>query len=130
MTIGIMAAGFCVCHLTVPIAAHHSWTADYDLTKPFTLKGVVAKIEWTNPHALLHIDSTDAKGTVTRWTFQIASILQLEQGGWSRDTVKVGDRVTVDGFQGRRGRVEMTNSVANLVVLANGRRFRFNPPRD
>lgn len=67
--LGIVLAGFGLCCVAVPVAGHHSWVVDYDLRKPFTVKGVVTKIEWTNPHSHLYVDSTDEKRTVTRWTF-------------------------------------------------------------
>jgi hypothetical protein len=98
---GILAIVFGILGLTVPIAAHHSWTAEYDSQRPVTVKGVVAKVEWTNPHTHFYVDSTDSSGKVTHWNFEMASTPALERGGWSRKTLPIGTQVTVEGFSGR-----------------------------
>jgi hypothetical protein len=98
---GILAIVFGILGLTVPIAAHHSWTAEYDSQRPVTVKGVVAKVEWTNPHTHFYVDSTDSSGKVTHWNFEMASTPALERGGWSRKTLPIGTQVTVEGFAGR-----------------------------
>src|SRR4029078_613684 len=85
----------------VPVAAHHSWTAEYDAKKPVAVKGTVSKVEWTNPHTHFYVDVTDASGTVTTWNFKMASTPALERGGWSRKTLPVGTQVVVEGFAGR-----------------------------
>ena len=98
--------------------AHHSWTSDYDGAKPVTVKGVVTKVEWTNPHTHIYVDVADAKGTVTSWNFEMASTLALERGGWSRKTLNPGDRVSVEGFGGR---AEITRAIVTSITLDNGR---------
>ena len=115
---GILAVLFGVLGLTVPIAAHHSWTAEYDSKKPVTVKGVVTKVEWTNPHTHFYIDSTDEKGTVTTWNFEMASTLALERGGWSRKALPVGTQVTIAGFGGR---TVMTRAIASSITSADGK---------
>ena len=97
-TLGIITALLC---LAAPVAAHHGWQFDYDDKKPVTVKGVVTKIEWTNPHIHFYVDSKDAKGLVTSWNFEMASTLALERSGWSRKTLPIGTQVTVSGFGGR-----------------------------
>jgi hypothetical protein len=89
-----LVASFALC-LAAPLAAHHSWTADYDGGKPVTVKGVVTKVEWTNPHTHFYVDATDERETVTTWNFEMASTLSLERGGWTRKTLPVGSEVTV-----------------------------------
>jgi hypothetical protein len=116
--LGVLAAGLGLFCLAVPITAHHSWTADYDASKPVMAKGVVTKVEWTNPHTHFYIDSTDEKGTVTSWNFEMASTIALERSGWSRKTLQVGDQVTIGGFGGRA----VTNrAIANSITTADGR---------
>jgi Family of unknown function (DUF6152) len=118
--LGILAAGFAVVVLAVPVSAHHSWTAEYDSKKPVTVKGVVSKVEWTNPHTHFYVDATDASGKVTTWNFEMASTPALERGGWSRKTLPVGTAVVVEGFAGR--------SVAERAIVtsfkgADGKEF-------
>jgi DNA/RNA endonuclease YhcR with UshA esterase domain len=99
-------------------AAHHSWTSDYDGAKPVTVKGVVTKVEWTNPHTHIYVDSADANGSVTTWNFEMASTLALERGGWSRKTLNPGDRVSVEGFGGRS---TVTRAIVTSITTADGR---------
>ena len=99
--LGVLAVGVALSCLAAPVAAHHSWTAEYDSSKAISIKGVVTKVEWTNPHTHFYIDSTDASGKVTNWNFEMASTLALERSGWSRKTLPIGTQVTVSGFGGR-----------------------------
>jgi len=101
MKFGVLAAGLALSCLTVPVFAHHSWTAEYDSKKPVTVNGVVTKVEWTNPHTHFYVDSTDESGKVTNWNFEMASTPALERSGWSRKTLPIGTKVTVTGFGGR-----------------------------
>lgn len=100
------------------VAAHHSWTADYDANKPVTVKGVVSKVEWTNPHTHFYLDVKDANGSVTTWNFEMASTLALQRSGWSRRTLQVGDEITISGFGGR---AVITRAVASSIVTADGK---------
>jgi DNA/RNA endonuclease YhcR with UshA esterase domain len=102
----------------VPVAAHHSWTADYDASKPVTVKGVVTKVEWTNPHTHFYIDSKGDNGEVTSWNFEMASTLALERSGWSRKTLQVGDQVTITGFGGR---AVTQRAIAQTITTADGK---------
>lgn len=115
--LGILVVGLALFCLAAPIAAHHSWTSDYDGNKPVTVKGVVTKLEWTNPHTHFYVDSTDEHGTVTSWNFEMASTLSLERAGWSRRTLPVGAEVTVEGFGGR----SVTHrAIASAITMADG----------
>jgi DNA/RNA endonuclease YhcR with UshA esterase domain len=117
-TIKVLAIGFGLVATAAPIAAHHSWTAEYDAQKPVTVKGVVTKVEWTNPHTHYYLDVKDESGTVTSWNFEMASVLALERAGWTRKTLKVGDEVTIAGFGGK---AVMTRAVASSITSADGR---------
>jgi hypothetical protein len=101
-------------------SAHHAFAAEYDANKLITVSGIVAKFEWTNPHALLYVDQTDAEGKRGSWTFEMGSPGGLERRGWKRTDLKNGDQITVDGYAAKDGR-----NVANVrtVTLADGRKL-------
>ena len=120
MKLGVLVLGLAIAALAVPVSAHHSWTAEYDAKKPITVKGVVSKVEWTNPHTHFYVDTTDANGKAITWNFEMASTPALERGGWSRKTLPVGTQVVVEGFAGR--------SVAERAIVtsfkgADGKEF-------
>ncbi|NOT26409.1 MAG: hypothetical protein HOP16_09950 [Acidobacteria bacterium] len=124
-TFGISVAVVGLLSLTAPLAAHHSWTADYDGGKPVTVKGVVTKVEWTNPHTHFYVEAKDEKGTVTMWNFEMASTLSLERGGWTRKTLPVGTAVTVGGFGGR---AVLTRAIAGSITTADGKALFVSKP--
>ena len=82
--------------LAAPSFAHHSFAAEFDGTKRVTLTGVVTKVEWTNPHVWIYFNVKDEKtGEVTNWGAEFGPPHGLQRGGWRRDTVKLGEKVTV-----------------------------------
>lgn len=109
--------------MLVPLAsvlAHHSFQAEYDATKPVTLSGVLTKVEWTNPHARFYLDVKDQDGRVTNWNLELASPNALRRLGWTRETLKVGEVVTVQGSLAKDGS-KMANTRA--ITLADGRKL-------
>lgn len=100
-----------------PVAAHHSFAAEFDASKPFKLTGVVAKVEWQNPHTIFYLDITDEQTKkVTNWSFEMGSPNGLMRNGWTRNTLKIGDLVTVEGSLARDG---SPYGNAQAVVLAS-----------
>ena len=117
--LAVVVAGIGLVVASAPGIAHHSFAAEYDASKPITLKGAVTKIEWTNPHARFYIDVKDDKGTVTNWNLELASPNVLTRQGWTRKSLEVGDQITVEGSLAKDGS-KMAN--ARIVTLANGKR--------
>jgi hypothetical protein len=116
---GVLAAAVALVAAAVPLLAHHSFAAEYDATKPVTLKGTVTKVEWTNPHARFYIDVKDDSGTVVNWNLELASPNVLVRNGWSRKSLGIGDVITVQGSLAKDGS-KMAN--ARVVTLADGKR--------
>jgi hypothetical protein len=106
---------------TGSVLAHHSFAAEFDAGKPLTLKGIVTKIEWQNPHTYFYLDVAATDGKVINWGMEMGSPNGLMRQGWTRNTLKVGDAVTVEGSAAKDG----TNvGNARVVVLdATGQRL-------
>jgi len=86
---------------TLPVSAHHSFAAQYDASKLIAFRGVVTRMVWINPHALLYLDVTDDSGKVTPWEFELGSPNGLRSAGWTPNTLKKGDSVTVRAFRAK-----------------------------
>ena len=98
-------------------SAHHSFSGEFDANKPVTLKGVVTKVEWMNPHVWFYIDVKDESGAVQHWQCESGPPNMLMRAGWRKDSLKAGDEITVNGFRSKDG----TNTAsARDVVLPNG----------
>src|SRR5262252_3809149 len=111
--LGVIVFGIC----SKTLLAHHSFAAQYDRNKPKTLTGPVTKIDWINPHARFFIDVKDDSGKVSNWEVELAAPAMLLRRGWTRNSLKVGEPVTVNGSSAKDG----SNLVnATTVTLANG----------
>lgn len=121
----VLAAAFGVFCLASPVSAHHSFAAEYDNNKQVTVKGVVQKVAWVNPHAYVYIDVMDDNGKVTTWAFESLSPNALARQGWSRNSLKVGETVTVNGYLAKDGKPLADGSVhanSRLITTADGRK--------
>ncbi len=87
----------------LPMAAHHSFSAEFDATKKITLEGKVVQMEWVNPHSWLDIDVTKADGTVERWRIEGGSPSVLLRLGWNRNSLPAGTKIKVVGYQAKDG---------------------------
>jgi len=123
-TVYAAAAGWLM--IATSLAGHHSFAAEYDASKPVTVKGTVARIDWANPHIHFYLDVKDDAGAVTQIKFEGYPPNMLVRQGWKRDaTLKVGDAITVSGW---RGRLEPNIAAAREVTFADGRKLNAGPP--
>jgi Family of unknown function (DUF6152) len=121
--IGLLAGALLA---AAPLLAHHSFAAEYDNKKPVTLKGIVTKIDWMNPHVYFYLDVTSEKGDITNWAFEMGPPNGLQRSGWTRNTMKIGDEVTVEGTLAKDGSnqanarsVTMTNTGKKLGAASS-----------
>ncbi len=105
----------------VPLMAHHSFSAEYDSSKPVKVKGVVTKVDWMNPHVYFFMDVTDESGT-SNWGFEMGPPNGLQKSGWNKNTIKIGDEVTVDGTLAKDGSKQA--NVRTVTLTNTGQRLR------
>lgn len=99
------------------IAAHHGRGATFDMNKQVTLKGVVSRVDWRNPHVVIHMDVKDAAGGVVTWAFENAGVSQMAQAGYNRNTLKLGQEITAVVNPAAKG---TPTGIVVKVILADG----------
>jgi hypothetical protein len=109
-------------------SSHHAFAAEFDINRPVKLSGTVTKIEWTNPHAWLFIDSKQDNGSLQSWAIELVGINDLLRLGWGRDKVKPGDVINVDGFGARNG--TNTANAASVTLASTGELLWASVPRE
>jgi hypothetical protein len=103
--------------LAAPLWAHHSFSAEYDAKQPFNLRGAVTKVEWMNPHVYFYIDVRDEQsGKITNWALEMGAPAVIQRNGWTRNSMKIGDIVIVEGSRAKSGK---PHGNARSVVLAS-----------
>jgi hypothetical protein len=119
--LAVFAASAAVLLAAVPMIAHHSFAAEFDATKPFKLTGTVTKIEWMNPHAYFYIDVADEGGKVVNWALEMGSPNGLMRQGWTRNSMKIGDQVTVEGSRAKDG--SFVGNARAVTMASTGQRL-------
>ena len=116
-TLLLLAALFILGIAGRPLVAHHSEAAEYDSNKPVKVTGVITKVEWLNPHVWFYVDVKDEGGKVTTWGFSNAPPGALMRRGITKDALKVGAEVTVEGARAKDG---SNNASGRRVIYADG----------
>ena len=101
--------------------AHHAFDTEFDAKKPVTLRGIVTKVEWTNPHVWFYLNVKNEKGEVENWGFEMGGPNGLQREGWTRNTIKIGDEFIVEGFLARNGSRNVNSKL--VTVAATGKKL-------
>jgi len=125
--LGVAFLGILFAAAVMPIEAHHSFAAEYDASKALRITGVINKVEWTNPHSYLYIDVKDDHGNLVTWTCEGGAPNTLSRRGFTKNAIKIGDTVTIDGYGAKDGSRLMD---ARRITRSDGRSFSRGSPGD
>jgi Family of unknown function (DUF6152) len=120
LKLGVMLAAGTASWAVLPALAHHSFAAEFDANSPIELTGVVTKIEWMNPHTFFYIDVENADGSYDNWALEMGSPNGLMRRGWTRDSLQVGDEVSIVGSRAKDGSFKGN---VRSVMLSTGKRL-------
>lgn len=116
----VVASGGLLLLAAVPVLAHHAFAAEFDAAKPLKLEGTVSKIEWINPHAWIHVDVKKPDGTVEEWMVEGGTPNTLLRRGFTKDSLKIGTMIKVDGYQAKDGSLRANG---RDLTLPDGRKL-------
>ena len=124
-TLAVAICGILLAAATTPLWAHHAFSAEFDVTKPLTLKGTLSKWEMINPHSWFHIDVKGSDGQVTEWMIEGGSPNSLIRQGVTKNSIPIGTEVTIEAYAAK----DATNkAVGRNFILANGKRLFVGSP--
>ena len=119
--IKVVASAALIIAAALPMSAHHSFSAEYDAQKPVTFKGYVTKLEWMNPHVWFYVNVKNADGTVSNWGFEMGPPHGLQNRGWTRTTMKLGDEVIISGTAAKNGSNRV--NARSVTMAATGQKL-------
>jgi hypothetical protein len=122
-TISLIAGVALLTAAAAPAFAHHSFAAEFDQNKPFSVTGVISKVAWQNPHVYVYVDAKDENGKMVTYAMECNSVNTLLHKGWTRDALKKGDQVTVSAFGAKDPRPLSDGSIhanARSIKMADG----------
>src|SRR5262245_3379467 len=119
LAVGVLGLAIAVSFTVVPLTAHHAVAAKFDPDKAVTLNGTVTQVDWANPHVHLFIDVKGSTSS-TSWAIELESPIDLQRSGWTRDTLKPGEAVTVQGISARDGSKQAWGN--SVVVTSTNKR--------
>src|SRR4029079_2935818 len=117
-TISVCIGALLVIVAAAAVSAHHSFAAEFDVNKPVTLTGAVTKVEWGNPHIWVYMDFKDERGVAQAWQCEGGAPNTLTRNGWSKDSLKTSEQITIDGWLAKNG---SRTCNMRVVKLADGR---------
>ena len=112
---------FCLLLAAAPVRAHHAFATEFDALKPVTVKGIVTKIEWSNPHVWFYLNVKNEAGTIDNWGFEMGGPNALRNSGWTRETMKIGDEVIVEGSLAKNGSKNVNTK--NVTMASTGKKL-------
>jgi hypothetical protein len=119
-TFAILTAALGLSIGALPLAAHHSFAAEYDAKQTLTLTGTVTKVEWMNPHTWFYLDVAGKDGKVVNWSCEGANPNALARRGWRKNSLKAGDKVIVEAYRAKDG---STTVNARTITLSDGHKI-------
>jgi hypothetical protein len=127
LTLGLSISLCLATGTSFTLSAHHSFAAEFDDTKPVKVTGTITNVEWKNPHIWFYVDVKNADGTVTNWGFAGGAPGQLMRRGITKDQLKLGETIVVEGFRAKDG---SSNASGGRVTFPDGRNVLTASPQD